>query len=91
MKKVFRILISAVICCIVVCSGFFSAFSADNTYEVKDIGVTISLPDDMLTVTRDSKKTDPYFGKFKLDYSETMSDFTEGNIYLQSKMVMFLS
>ncbi|MGN0488794.1 MAG: hypothetical protein ACI4HO_05995 [Ruminococcus sp.] len=85
MKKVFRILISAVICCIVVCSGFFSAFSADNTYEVKDIGVTISLPDDMLTVTRDSKKTDPYFGKFKLDYSETMSDFTEGNIYLQSK------
>lgn len=85
MKKVFRILLSAVICSIVVCLGFFSVFSADNTYEVKDIGVTISLPDDMLTVTRDSKKTDPYFGKFKLDYSETMSDFTEGNIYLQSK------
>ncbi len=85
MNKVFRISLSAIICSIIMCASVFSAFSADKTYEVKDIGMTISLPEDMLTVIRDSKKTDPYFGIFKLDYSETMEDFTEGNIYLQSK------
>ncbi len=85
MNRVFRISLSAIICGIIMCLSVFSAFAADKTYEVKDIGVTISLPDDMLTVTRDSKKTDPYFGMFKLDYNETMEDFTEGNIYIQSK------
>jgi hypothetical protein len=60
------------------------AFAVNNTYEIDEIGMSISIPDDMLTITRDSKKTDTYFSTFGLDYTETMSNLTEGNIYLQA-------
>ena len=77
--------ITAVVFAIVVAMSSFAVFATDSTAcEISEIRMSVSIPNDMLFVTRESKETDSYFAKFKLDYDTTMKNFEKGNIYLQA-------
>lgn len=59
-------------------------YFAEGGYTVSQLDdMVISLPDNMLAVTRDNKNTDKYFSVFGLDYDTTMENFKSSDIYLQ--------
>jgi hypothetical protein len=67
-----------VICSAAVCGA------VSNEYQVSAIDdMSITLPDSMSAVTRDSKESDKYFSVFGLDYNTTMQNFKNSDIYLQ--------
>ena len=54
------------------------------TYTIPEIDeMTVTMPDGITAVTRDSADTDKYFSVFGIDYEQTMRNFENGNIYLQ--------
>lgn len=58
--------------------------AAGNSVQISELSdMTITLPDDMLAITRDSKDTDKYFSVFGLNYERAMSDLASNDIYLQ--------
>lgn len=82
--KVLSRIFSVLIVLVIAASALSVAVYAKSTsYEIEELGMTLSIPNDMPAVTRHSKKNDPYFSKFNLDYKDTMNRFKDGNIYLQ--------
>ena len=80
LSKAAALVIAAVLCMlsVFVCSG------ADNSCTISEINdMKLTLPDDIITVTRSSKADDKYFSLFGLDYNTTMNNLKNGNIYLQ--------
>lgn len=80
LSKAAALVIAAVLCMlsVFVCSG------ADNSCTISEINdMKLTLPDDIITVTRSSKTDDKYFSLFGLDYNTTMNNLKNGNIYLQ--------
>lgn len=62
----------------------FSVGAVAITYTIPEIDdMTITMPDGITAVTRDSSETDKYFSLFGIDYKQTMENFEKGNIYLQ--------
>jgi len=57
---------------------------APKTYELKNIGLTLDVPSNMQTITRNTPKDDKTFSKLGLEYKATMENFKSGDIYLQS-------
>ena len=84
MKRTFKVAFAAVLAMMIALLSF-GAYAVDTTAcEINEIKMSISVPNDMLFITRESKETDSYFAKFKLDYDQIMENFEEGNIYLQA-------
>lgn len=84
MKNTVRIIAAAVICVVIGSVFALTAFAENTAYEINELNMSIPIPNDMLVITRDSKKTDSFFSEFGLDYSETMDKLKEGNIYLEA-------
>ncbi|MCH5304040.1 MAG: hypothetical protein J1E41_04175 [Ruminococcus sp.] len=84
MKKFARIF--SVFVALIIALGSFglTAFAQDTSYEIDELNMSISIPNDMLAFTRNSEKTDPFISKFGLNYEETVNNFKSGNIYLQA-------
>ena len=84
MKSVLKRLTALAVCAITVLCGVFACAGATKEYEISQIDdMTLSMPDGMSAITRDSKSSDTYFSVFGLDYDTTMKTFENGNIYLQ--------
>lgn len=84
MKTVLKRVVTLAVCAVTVLCGVFACAGATNDYEIPQIDdMTISMPDGMSAITRDSKSTDKYFSVFGIDYETTMKSFENGNIYLQ--------
>ncbi len=83
MKVLSRIFSVLVVLVIAASALSVAVYAKSTSYEIKELGMTLSIPNDMPAVTRHSKKNDSYFSKFNLDYKETMERFKDGNIYLQ--------
>lgn len=62
----------------------FTAFAESTDFEIPELSMKTSIPNEMFAVTRDSKKTDSYFSQFGFGYKETMKMFKSANIYLQA-------
>ncbi len=84
MKRTANVLAAFIAVLITLSSLAFTAFAESTSYEIDELFMSISIPNEMLAITRDSEKTDSYFSKFGLDYKETMNMFKDGNIYLQA-------
>lgn len=84
MKKISAFICAFIICAAAVCSFAFTAFAQSTAYEINALNMSIPVPDNMITLTRDSTDNDPFFTTFKLNYDTTMSKLKEGNIYLES-------
>ena len=79
MKKLIRVLIALTLCFLLSAS----ALAVENTYELSEIGVKVTIPADYHIVTRDTPETDPAFDLFVtrenwLQYAE------ENNVYLSA-------
>lgn len=84
MKTVLKRVVTLAVCAVTVLCGVFACAGATNDYEIPQIDdMTLSMPDGMNAITRDSKSTDKYFSVFGIDYETTMKSFENGNIYLQ--------
>lgn len=84
MKRTANVLAAFAAVLIMLSSLAVTAFAESTSYEIDELFMSISIPNEMLAITRDSEKTDSYFSKFGLDYKETMNMFKDGNIYLQA-------
>lgn len=78
-KGIFSVLVAAIIAL-----SSVTVFAESTTYELDELHMKISVPNEMLGVTRESKKTDSFFSKFDLDYEDTMNSFESNNIYFQA-------
>lgn len=72
----------------IICLTFVSAFAVNgagaNKFVINELSeMEITLPDNLLAVTRDSKEDDDYFRYLGLDHKLTMASFESGDIYLQ--------
>lgn len=84
MKTVSKRVVTLAVCVVTVLCGIFACAGATNDYEIPQIDdMTLSMPEGMSAITRDSKSTDKYFSVFGIDYETTMKSFENGNIYLQ--------
>ncbi len=80
LSKVFSVLLITTICLL----GVFSANADDGSYTISEINdMHLTLPDNVVSVTRSSSANDEYFSLFGLDYNTTMNNLENSNIYLQ--------
>ena len=84
MKKFGKLITVFLLCATIFAAFSATAFAESTAFEIEALHMSISIPNDMMTITRESAKTDSYFSKFGLNYKETMENCKEGNIYLQS-------
>lgn len=83
MRKGYRVFSAVFAVLILLSVSCFSVFSAENHYYIKELKMSVDLPDNMSAITRESPETDRYFSLFGLDYTTTMNSFKGNNIYLQ--------
>lgn len=57
------------------------AFDMDN-YTFEKLYMSLDIPSNLLTVTRETKRTDTVFSKLKKTYEETIRDMKDANCYL---------
>lgn len=82
--KIFKKITVAMMCFALAAICAFSVGAVAITYTIPEIDdMTITMPDGITAVTRDSSETDKYFSLFGIDYKQTMENFEKGNIYLQ--------
>ncbi len=82
--KILKKYSAAFVCLLLIISSSFMCSALGREYTISEIDdMKISLADNMLAVTRDSKDSDEYFSKFGLDRNTTMQNFESGDIYLQ--------
>ena len=80
-----RIVISLLLVLSLLMISVFSVSAIDNKYYLSDLKMTVRIPNQYYTVTRDSDRDDENFKALGLDYDETMTAFYAANIYLQAQ------
>ena len=91
MKKTIKTKFFLIIMCCVMCLFSGSVFAATpdstnqygGTYNIKELTMSLNLPNNMLAVTRDSNREDPYFSVFDESFDDVMKEFSESDIYLK--------
>lgn len=76
--------VSSVIIAAIIALSAFTVFAESTTYKIDELNMEMSIPNEMITVTRDSKRSDAFFSIFELDYEDTMASLESASIYLQS-------
>ena len=77
---------AAVLCAAVAVGSGVTALAAGKTYTIPELdNMSVTLPEDMTAVTRQSGQDDTYFSLFGADYTNTMTYFQSRDIYLQGK------
>lgn len=85
-KSILKKAAAAVLCAAVAVGAGVTAFAAEKTYTIPELdNMSITLPEDMTAVTRQSNQNDTYFSLFGADYTNTMTYFQSRDIYLQGK------
>ena len=83
-NSVLKRLSALAVCAVVALCSVFVCMGATKEYTISEIDdMTLSLPDGMSAVTRESKSTDKYFSVFGINYETAMAKFKNSNIYLQ--------
>ena len=77
--------IAAAGACVLVAAGSCATASAfGHSYYLPDAAqMNITIPGELIAITRDASEGDSYFTTFHQDYAATMEDFKTNNIYLQ--------
>lgn len=80
MKKVFRVCIVFLL----VTGVFISAASASANYDIGELYMSISIPDNYMVFTRDTNANDPNLAVIGMDKETLNKQFTESDIYLDA-------
>ncbi len=76
--------IAIIMCALCIVSGITVCSAASQEYTVSELDeMSITLPDGMSAITRNSNSSEKYFSVFGLDYDTTMNNFKNSDIYLQ--------
>ena len=84
MKRI-RLVICTLLAVLIVSMSVLSVSAIDEKYYLKDLGMTVRLPNSYYTITRETQKDDPVFRVLNVGYDETMTAFHAAEIYLQSQ------
>ena len=82
--KITHRLAAAGICALVAAGSCTTAAAFGHSYYLPEVSsMNITVPGDLITITRDASEGDSYFTTFHQDYAATMQDLQTNNIYLQ--------
>ena len=86
MKRTLRfVLIQTIILVIVACTIPFTMVSAaSNTYDLDELELKVTIPNDYSVITRDTPASDPIFSDLGTTKSAIVSQFETNNIYLNA-------
>ena len=62
----------------------FSSFAQEKSYEIPEIGINLSIPQEHIVLTRESKTTDPEIQGLNLNLDETIEHFKTSGIFLNA-------
>ncbi len=74
------LLVFYLVCCLLP----VSAYAANDTYDLDELGMSIDLPEDLVVFTRDIKSNDPNLSEYGLTKDSMISLMQERNIYLNA-------
>lgn len=57
--------------------------AADKSYQIEELGMSITLPDNISAVTRQTKENDPAFAALGYTYEQAQKVMKESDIYLK--------
>ncbi len=80
-----RKIISVAAVLIVILSVFSLTAFADTVFTLEELNLEIKTPDSLITITRDSKESDPVFKSSGLDYKTTLKTLEDDNVYLYAQ------
>lgn len=60
-----------------------TAFAADKTYEIEELGMKIALPADLSVITRTTEKSDPAYAALGYTYAAAQKEMEQADIYLK--------
>ena len=61
-----------------------TVFASGNTFRLADLKLSVDIPSDLVTFTRDIKQNDPNLDLFGLSKAQMDSMMKDGNIYLNA-------
>lgn len=79
MRKIFALLIAFLLVFPVT-----EAHAAENVYRLDELALSVTVPDELATFTRDTSKNDPDLATFGITKEQMDSMMTENNIYLNA-------
>ena len=82
--KIIRKIAAAGACALVAASSCAPVSAFGHSYYLPEAAeMSITVPGELITITRNASDGDSYFTTFHQDYAATMEDFQTNNIYLQ--------
>lgn len=79
MKKILSLILVLFILC-----PCLTVFASGNTFRLADLNLSVDIPSDLVTFTRDIKQNDPNLDLFGLSKAQMDSMMKDGNIYLNA-------
>lgn len=79
MKKILSLILVLFILC-----PCLTVFASGNTFRLADLKLSVDIPSDLVTFTRDIKQNDPNLDLFGLSKAQMDSMMKDGNIYLNA-------
>lgn len=84
MKRSVSLLLAILTLILTITFSVFTVSAAETDYYIEELKMNITLPDDMIAVTRQSPETDKYYSIFGIDYELAKAEFEKENIYLRA-------
>lgn len=82
MKRLFSVMLTVIL--LLAMPFNLSGFAASNTYDLDELELQVTIPDDYSVITRDTPASDPIFSDFGTTKSALISQFESSNIYLNA-------
>ena len=79
-----RIACVSLLICFLLWVLFDSALAASNTYDLEECGVSVSIPEEYIVVTRDVEENDPNLKILGFERDDMLSMMEEQNLYLDA-------
>lgn len=78
--------IASLLLCLILFFTVFSlpALAADKEYDIKELGLTVSVPEDYAGYTRDVAADDPFLDAIGIDQQEALEEMEEYDLYFTS-------
>lgn len=73
----------AVIFLLLISAFHITVSAADKSYQIEELGMSITLPDNISAVTRQTKENDPAFAALGYTYEQAQKVMKESDIYLK--------
>lgn len=81
--RIKRAVSCAVIMLLLISAFHITVSAADKSYQIKELGMSIALPDDISVITRQTRENDPAFAALGYTYEQAQNVMRDSDIYLK--------